>query len=139
MSRLDRLVRTVGPHLADAENLLTSVLGRRADGRGHAALVATDQRLLLLTEGFTRTMIEDLAYGDITAFTLTDEGSDVVVEVVATEARWRLEHVDRAPATTVALALMAERCRRTAAAAGPTARSVQGPPARVKVLPAGTA
>ncbi|MBW3659589.1 MAG: PH domain-containing protein [Actinobacteria bacterium] len=131
MSRLDRLVRSVGPRMDEAEVLIASVLGHRPDGRGHLALVATDRRLLLVTEGFARTMVDELSYAGITSFSLTDDPSGTVVEVVAREARWRLERIEASPEARVALALIERRCLRPDGSLVPPRRQ---PPRRVRVL-----
>lgn len=112
MSRLDRLVRSVGPRMDDAEVLIASVLGHRADGRGHVALVATDRRLLLVTEGFTRTMLDELGYAGITSFRRTDGPEGSTVDVTATDARWRVERIPDGAEERVALALIERRCLR---------------------------
>lgn len=136
MSRLDRLVRNVGPYMDDAEALLASVVGRRADGRGHVALVATDRRLLLVTEGFTRVMVDELPYGELTSFDRVDEHGTATVEVVATEARWRLERIELDAEAGVALELIERRCRAARTApAGATAAAPAIVPPRVRILP----
>jgi hypothetical protein len=132
MSRLDRLVRSAGARMDDDEVLVASVLGRRSDGRGHAALVATDRRLLLVTEGFTRTMIDELEYGEVTAFDRLDDGVSTTVDVVATEARWRLERIELDAGARVALDLIARRCRPASPTVEPPARS---PRVRLTVTP----
>ncbi|MBW3619483.1 MAG: hypothetical protein KY461_04510 [Actinobacteria bacterium] len=131
MSRLDRLVRTIGPRMDEAEVLIASVLGHRGDGRGHVALVATDRRLLLVTEGFTRTMIDELFYTDVTGFTRTADGAGTTVEVIATEARWRVERIESDAAGHVALGLIERRCQR---ATEPQRTPMPPLPRRVRVL-----
>lgn len=131
MSRLDRLVRHVGPRMDDAEVLVASVLGHRTDGRGHAALVATDRRLLLVTEGFTRTMLDELSYADITGCHRTDDADTSTLEVEASDARWRVDRIAHDPSSLVALGLIQRRCD---AAAGPQRPPMTPLPRRVRVL-----
>lgn len=136
MSRLDRLVRTVGPRMDDAEVLIASVLGHRGDGRGHVALVATDRRVLLVTEGFARTMIDEMPYEEITDFRRSGEGGSTTVEVVGTEARWRIDRIAHEPADVVAVGLIERRCQRGTGTAAASAPPVRIPPVRI-LLPDG--
>lgn len=115
----------------DAEVLIASVLGHRADGRGHVALVATDRRILLVTEGFTRTMIDELLWAEITGFVRADDGGAATVEVVATDARWRVERIECDPAGLVALGLIERRCLQAVAPPRPTMPPL---PQRVRLL-----
>lgn len=131
MSRHDRLVRSVGPRMDEAEVLIASVLGHRVDGRGYVALVATDRRLLLVTEGFTRTMVDELAYSTITSFDRSDAPAGTTIEVVATDARWRVERITASPEVGVALALIERRCLRPDGAVVPPRPHV---PPRVRLL-----
>lgn len=131
MSRLDRLVRCVGPRMDEAEVLIASVLGHRADGRGHVALVATDRRLLLVTEGFTRTMVDEIPFTEVTGFDRQDDGDATTVEVTALDARWRVERIVADAAGRVATGLIERRCRQ---ATEPRPAPMPPLPRRVRVL-----
>lgn len=109
MSRLDRLVRAVGPVVDDDEGLIGSVLGRETEGRAHLALVLTDRRLVVVRERFTHPSVETHLYGEVTSFHRQDAPGAIAVDIVTSNGRVRLDRISDEPAARVVLQLLERR------------------------------
>lgn len=129
MSRLDRLVRAAWPHLDDEEALLGSILGRVADERARAAVVATDRRVVVVIERFNGPEVRCFRYADITDLEREDVAGLARLSIVASTGRAAIDRIEADASARVVLQLLErraevaeERTIRTATAGTPGLR-----------------
>lgn len=107
--RIDRLARAARAHLDEDEGLLGSVLGRLVDARIHAAVVATDRQVLVVTERMFTPSVRAFRYADITELTRTDAADTIRLDVVGSTGRVSVDRIPRDATARVVVALLLRR------------------------------
>lgn len=108
-NRLDRLARAARAHLDEDEALLGTVLGRITEARSHAAVVATDRQVLVVTDRMFSPEVRAFRYADITELDRTDEVDTIRLDIVSSTGRASIDRIPRDATSRVVVALLLRR------------------------------
>lgn len=109
MSRLDRLVRAARVHLHEDEALLGSVLGRVADGRARAALLATDRQIVVVVDRLGAAEATAFRYADVTELRREDRDGRSRIDIVSSTGRASVDRIPDDATSRVVLRLLQHR------------------------------